>query len=599
VADKIPALAPPDKILPALIHHYSLEDPAGSVSDSARLIKLLPKFSSLLAEDHVDTAAAQLKIHEPSSVFPKNDMAVIAFVDQAVTEILTQADLHFKVESFIPNIAPRGATIGLTKDIDAVTDPDELFDLMDLIIKECIGWSEDLGILGYQLMEKVSETISGHSSGHLSTGQSIKELKAHFKKEAPLFKRLEERLCEREPKVLSGKKGQFISAEPLNKAMTGNQLPLFIIFMLQGPWYEFLQDIYAHFSGDKPREWENVLKLNDAIMWSLQPGKDSTKRSELIKSVPTYIKSFCKNADFNAELVISALADLEGEYESISAGDPTEGCDFDFLETDDSMAAALQEVSRKVIGEIKKIALDQWLLYGNPAEPEEKAARTKLILNWTETEQLLLTNHNRRKIVHMSYGEMVNNINSGVLRKLNPMRSASETFKAHLFTVLKAVSIQNKKEKQLEVQQERRAVSQEYSHHRKEDLEKQLVLLEQHARRKKQRAMVLRRKVRRKYDAAEATVSSLKPNAWVMLSIMEGTQMPCKLVAIIASTQTYMFTNRPVLKIGEYTASQLTHVRHGQQRDTGAEFESTLTTVISGLREDKSKSYEELTRDTG
>ncbi len=601
MADKTPALAPPEKILPALIHHYSLEDSTGSVSDTDRLIDLLSKLPSLSTEDHVDTVRAQLKLHEPGSVFTKEDMAVIAFVDEAVTEILAQTDLDFKVESFIRNIAPRVAAAGLSKDIHAVTEPNELFDLMDLIIEECIGWSEDLGILGHQFMEKVSATISGYSVGRLSTGQCIKELKAVFKKEAPLFKKLEERLCERELKVLSGKKGEFISAEALNKAMTGNQLPLFIIFMLQGPWYEFLQDVYVHFGGDKSKEWETVLKLTDAMIWSLQPGKDSKKRSELIQSVPARIKSFCKNAGFDTDLVISALADLEGEYESINAGEPSEGCDFDLLETDDSMAAALQEASRKAVEEIKKIPLGQWFLYDDPAEPAEKVARIKLILNWKETEQLLLTNHNRRKVVHLSYGEMVNHIKSGVLRKLNPMRSASETIKAHLFTVLKAVSNQNKKEKQIEVQQERRAVSVEYSHQRKEDLEQQMVVLEQKAEKKKQRAMVLRHKARKKYDAAEATVNSLRPDAWVKLSIMEGTRTPCKLVAIIASNQTYIFANRAGLKVAEYTASQLAHMivtENSEILDTGAEFESALATVVSGLRDDKSKSYEELSGDS-
>jgi hypothetical protein len=64
VADKTPDLAPPEKILPALIQHYSLENPAGSVSDTARLIDLLQKLPSLSAEDHLDTLAAQLKIHQ-------------------------------------------------------------------------------------------------------------------------------------------------------------------------------------------------------------------------------------------------------------------------------------------------------------------------------------------------------------------------------------------------------------------------------------------------------------------------------------------------------------------------------------------------------
>lgn len=204
--------------------------------------------------------------------------------------------------------------------------------------------------------------------------------------------------------------------------------------------------------------------------------------------------------------------------------------------------------------------------------------------------------------MHLSYGEMVNHINSGVLRKLNPKTSASETFRAHLFAVLKAVSNQNKKEKKIEVRQARQAVSEEYSHQRKEDLDKQLVLLEQQAEKKKQRALVLRHKSKKKYAAAEATVESLKPDAWVKLSIMEGTQTPCKLVAIIASNQTYIFANRAGLKVAEYTSSQLAHMivtENSEILDTGAEFESAMAAVVSGLGDDKSKSYDELTGDAG
>ena len=137
-------------------------------------------------------------------------------------------------------------------------------------------------------------------------------------------------------------------------------------------------------------------------MWSLQSGKDRAKQSELTQSITAHIKSFCKKANFDTKLVVSALADLEAEYESINAGNPFEGCDFDLLQTDDSMAAILREASRRTVDEIEKIPLVQWFLYDDPAEPEEKVTQIKLILNWTETKQLLLTNHNRRKVVHMA-----------------------------------------------------------------------------------------------------------------------------------------------------------------------------------------------------
>lgn len=196
--------------------------------------------------------------------------------------------------------------------------------------------------------------------------------------------------------------------------------------------------------------------------------------------------------------------------------------------------------------------------------------------------------------MHLSYGEMANHLSSGVLRKLNPMHSAAQTFKAHLVNVLKSVSQQNKREKKITVQQERSAVSEAYRSQRKEDLEKQ-------AERKKQRAMVLRHKAQKKYAIAEATVKALRQDAWVKLPVIEGTVMPCKLVAIIPATETYIFANRAGLKVAEYTASQLAHMivtENSEILDTGAEFESAMATVVSGLRDDKNKSYDELTGDS-
>ena len=70
----------------------------------------------------------------------------------------------------------------------------------------------------------------------------------------------------------------------------------------------------------------------------------------------------------------------------------------------------MQEATSEAAKRIAKIGLDQWFIYDDPNEPDEKVARIKLILNWEETEQLLLTNHNRRKVVPFSYGEMINQI---------------------------------------------------------------------------------------------------------------------------------------------------------------------------------------------
>lgn len=599
VTEKTDIIAPSEKIIPALVHHYAPVAPAGVAVETDRLTELLDRLPSLTAEDHVDTVTIQLERQGQGSSLSKESSAIISFIDEATTEVLKQTDLDFKIESYIRDIAPHLAALALRNDIHDVTRPNSYFELIDLLIMECIGWSEDLGILGQQFIEKVDTAMAGFTSGRLSVDQCKEELHAVFKKEEPFFKKLEERLCDRELKVLSGKKAEFFAARLLNKEMAAKKLPLFVIFMLQGPWYEFLQAIYVEF-GEKSKEWLNVQKITEAMVWSLQPESDESKRKAVIESLPGTIHSLSDKCPFDTAQAMASLADVEAEWEAILGGNPSDPCDFELLYTDEGVANALQEATAEAAKQIRAIDLGQWFIYDDPAEPDEKVARIKLILNWHETEQLLLTNHNRRKVVHLSYGEMTNHLGAGVLKKLNPQKSAAEGFRHHLKQVLQAVSNQNKKEKQIEETETRRAVSAEYSEQRQEELQAQLQELERKAELKKQRAMVLRHKAQRKQEAAEAAVSGLRQDAWVKLPIMEGTLTPCKLVAIIGATKTYIFANRAGLKVAEYTGSELARMivtENSEILDTGAEFESALATVVTGLREDKEKSYEELTGD--
>ena len=146
-------------------------------------------------------------------------------------------------------------------------------------------------------------------------------------------------------------KGKYLTALLLNQQMTGQQLPLFVIFMLQGPWYEFIQQLYVHY-GKGSKEWGNAQKITEAMVWSLQPDRDESKQSQIMKTVPDHIKSLCEKAPFDAAQMVSALADLEAEYDAIRSGEASDPCDFELLETDQSMAAhprkPLRKLSRKL-----------------------------------------------------------------------------------------------------------------------------------------------------------------------------------------------------------------------------------------------------------
>lgn len=589
-----------ENISAALKGFYTPPRPGNTILEGEALLDMLKTLPSLSVEDHVDPVLVQAQRHHRGTSFNPADHATLAFIDDAITQVLRQTDLDFKIESFVRDLAPLVAISALRDGIRATTHPLPVLTLIDTLIRQCIGWSEDLGILGDQFMEKLEAIIKPLVNGRTDVDTCLNELEDFFGREDPIFAKMEQRLCDSELKVLAGQKARFYAAELLNKQMAGKQLPLFIIFMLQGSWYEFLQDVFIHY-GQKSREWQNVTKLTEALIWSLQPQDDKAKHTSLMASLPGQIKSFCERMKFPTDQVEACIADVEAEYEQIGGGNPSDPCDFDLMDVDTSAGDGNQALDAKTMSTIENFESGQWFLYDDPGEPDEKVARIRLILNWKDTERLLFTNHNRRKVLHMGYGELAGHLADNSMRSLTPKSEAHRIIHQHLITVIQGIQQQKKKEVQIEAVQERKEVSQEYLAKRKAALVSALAQHRQQAEEKRKRAMLLRHKAEQKLEAATQAVKSLSVDAWVKLPIMEGTLTPCRLVAIIPGADKYIFANRAGIKVGEYTGGQLSHMivtENSEILDTGAEFANVLASVVTGLREDKNKSYEELTGDT-
>lgn len=599
MADPIESIKP-ENVVAALKGFYTPPKPGPNVVEGEDLIAMLEALPSLTVEDHVDPILVQMQKHHGGTSFNPNDHALLAFVDDSVSQILSQTDLDFKVEALVRDLAPYMAIIGLREGVKALTRPQGVFRLVDTLIRECIGWSEDLGILGDQFMEKIETPMRALVTRRISLEDCQSELDTFFGKEGPIFKKMEKRLCDTQLDVLAGEKGKFYAAELLNKQMAGKQLPLFIIFMLQGSWYEFLQDVFVN-HGLKSHEWENVAKLTEALVWSLQAHGDQQKHESVMATLPGQIRTFCQKMAFDTTQVEACIADVEAEYDQIRAGTASDPCDFELLDVDASMSDGSRNIERDVQKRIEGFKEGQWFLYDDKSEPDEKVARIKLILNWRDTERLLFTNHNRRKVMLMSYAELAGYFGQDTVHPLTPKAQAHEIVRSHLLTVIQGIQQQKKREIQVEEVQERKAISQEYLSSRKAALLEALEQHRQQAAAKQQRAKVLREKAAQKLEAATNAVQGLKVDAWVKLPIMEGTLTPCRLVAIIPGNDKYIFANRSGIKVAEYTGSQLAHMivtENSEILDTGEEFASVLASVVTGLREDRNKSYEELTGDT-
>lgn len=590
----------PENIAAALRGFYTPPKPGGVVIEGDDLIELLQTLPSLSTEDHVDPILVQIQKHHRGASLDPKDHAIVAFVDDVITNVLRQTDLDFKLEAFIRDLAPFVALIALNDGIRATTEKHPVYTLIDTLILQCIGWSEDLGILGDQYMEKVELMVRTMIKGKTTLEQCQEELDTFFGKENPIYTKMEQRLVDSEMDVLAGEKGKFYAAELLNHQMAKKPLPLFIIFMLQGSWYEFLQDVFINY-GQKSKEWQNVAKLTEALIWSLQAQPEKEKHASLMESLPGKITSFCSQMKFDTSQVEACMGDVEEEYRLIKENSPSDPCDFELLEIDQAMSEGGKRIDEKVLATIGKYKERQWFLYDDKKESDEKVARLMLILNWHDTERLLFTNHNRRKVLHMSYGELASHMEAGTVKTLTPKAGSHEIARTHLITVIHGIQQQKKKEIEIEEVSERKQVSQEYLVKRKAALNQALEQHKKLAEEKQRRAMVLRQKAAKKHEAAEAAVKALKVEAWVKLPVMEGTLTPCRLVAIIPGSDKYIFANKAGIKVAEYTGGQLSHMivtENSEILDTGAEFQSVLASVVTGLREDRNKSYDELTGDT-
>ncbi len=589
----------PENIVATLKGFYTPPKPAGLVVEGNSLVELLQQLPSLATDDNVDPIHTQVQRHHRGTSFTPEDHALLSFVDDAITQVLRQTDLDFRIEAYVRALAPQVAAIAMRDGARAVTKKQPILHLIDTLIRQCVGWSEDLGVLGDQFMDKIDEPMRMLLKGRTTIEECQAELDTLFEKEEPIWEKMERRLCDSELGELMGLKGKYYAAQLLNQNMANKQLPLFIIFMLQGSWYDFLQAIFMEYSQKSP-EWKKASKLTELIIESLQPD-DEVRQKELMSTLPKQFREFCQSLSLDTTVHENCIADVEGEYEQIQAGTPSDPCDFELLDIDPNMAGADSEVPRERLREIEQFKDGQWFIYDDREEPKEKVARIRLILNWHDTERMLFTNQNRRKALHMTYAELAGLLGTDTIRPLNPRAGAHEIIRTHLLIAIQGIQQQKKKEIEIEEVSERKQISQEYLAKRKASLVKALEQHKQLAEEKQERARILREKADRKREAAEAAVQALSVEAWVKLPIMEGTLTPCRLVAIIPGSDKYIFANRAGIKVAEFSGSQLASMiitENSEILDTGAEFENVLASVVTGLREDRGKSYDELTGDT-
>lgn len=581
----------------ALRGHYTPPKPGASLIEGESLSQLLKALPALSVDEHVDPILIQLQKHHPGTSLTQQDHATLSFVDDCISGILNTGDFDFKVESFIRDLAPFMAVIAIEQDARSLFKSQPIYALIELIQNYCVGWSEDLGVLGDQFMSKIEDHISDLINNRKSLDEVHDFLMSYFQKESSVYERMEDRLCELEMENLVSQKGKFFAAELINKHMAGKQLPLFVIFMLQGSWYEILQQMFKQV-GAESEDWQQLSAVTASLVSSVEASENIDEESSTGEELPNEVRSFLSKFDISSEQVEQCLADVIAEHDAISGGNPSPPCDFELLDVDGAILEMGHNIEPKMYQDLKTLSRDNWFFYDDKNEPEEKVARLLLILNWQETDKLLFTNQNRRKILQMSYHQFAGLMSNQAIKPLAHDGKMIEVVRTQLSGIIRSVQTQKENQKKAVEEKRQKSVSLEYLSTRKDEMLAALEELQERSKAKKKRAKILREKAQKKIDAASDAVEKLRPEAWMNLPIMEGTLTPCKLVAIIPGSDKYIFANRAGIKVADYSSGQLSQMivtEMSEIIDTGAEFEDVLANVVTRTREDKNKSFDELT----
>lgn len=247
----------------------------------------------------------------------------------------------------------------------------------------------------------------------------------------------------------------------------------------------------------------------------------------------------------------------------------------------------------------------QWYTYTD----KKKSQHFKLVLKLDDVHQLLFTNRNGMKVMQKSFDEFAYYLSSHIVRQINQETAFSSAFNSYFEGVVE----EHKRHQKLIA--ERRAYVDQLDEERKKAREKalreakQLAAAREEADRDRQEAekaalLAAAKSVAEQTENVEQVenykllVKRLSTGAFLKLPTDENELAECKLAVRIASANRMIFVDRNGTKVGDYTEEQLVQLLVAGQAeisDTGVEFEDTLAQVVTKLRQDRTKSYDDLT----
>jgi len=487
--------------------------------------------------------------------------------------------------------------------------PDSIFSILDLLLTATIGWSNDQGRAGENLLTQVTSVVDELLKEEADYKSIKADLCVFLDKEQSRIKKLEERLSSSESGELRSQRARIVAAEMINACIEGTKLTKSILQFLKGPWNDSMQ-LLAITKGLDGEDWIRASKLTETIIWTYQPiaGEDEEKTAaerqrlyRIIEHLPAEIHDLLLTLEHSGEDSEAALGELEDDRVAIVSGQELEYVEFSPIEVDGNGVSQRTSVSRILLRKVSILEPGQWFTFNE----NEKSTRIKLVLKLEDIKQLLFTNRNGMKALEKNYDEMAYLMSSGVNKPLNHEAIFSSTFATFYQGLIDGHQRRLKLAEQANEQEAQKAAAREEAVQEAEELarakkEAEAIRVEEEKELRLKNAKLEAAKAENQEKVAAFTeqVNNLNVGAWLKLPAADGRLEECKLAVKVAVSDKLIFVSRTGEKIGDYSTEQLITLLvagEGEINDSGVEFEDTLAQVVTKLRQDRDKSYDDLT----
>ncbi|WP_101758792.1 DUF1631 family protein [Oceanicoccus sp. KOV_DT_Chl] len=557
----------------------------GRAVDPQNLINLLAKLTLANDDKLLDYVESQLDAVECLS---PEQYASLKFTDHFFSNYQKNLLLDPIISQQLSVLRPAIA-ISLLQQQLPWSDQTGIVPLLNTIFFHAIGCQASLGRAAERFSQQLASIIQ--QAGTLSEKSTA--LQIFFEKEKARVNKLEQRLYDAELGTLHAKHASQLSAKTLNQFMAGKKLPTVISTFLQGPWRESMRLMIIS-DGNASENWQKILRLTETLIWSFQPfdNTDTEYRQHVYQSIADISEQLREVAVglHHSSKLDEELANIEAEHLKILRGMEIEYHPFQLIDNTDPLLSSQVSMSNSLIKSAAAYDEGQWFI----ERDDGVERRIKLSVKISQAQQLLFTNFLGIKAAQYSFEEFAYRLSSKMITPIktgDPFKATGEKMldgllQRHLQQQQQAASeaaIEKEIIRQQEISRQaaRDKALKEAAAHVEAQKTARLKAQQQNEQLRAQQAQ------QKQLDEVQFQLDKLLVGGIVIFYDENSKGEHCKLAAVIQSSGQHIFVNRQGIKQHALDKPQLTdRLLNNQAKiiDYGSNFDSTLETVVNGLR---------------